>query len=51
MKNWSRKFNPNKTAYRTPALFRLKKIYQIQKDKIQNIRHKLSKPKEDKNIK
>ncbi|MDD5760592.1 MAG: hypothetical protein PHF45_00825 [Candidatus Pacebacteria bacterium] len=35
MKNWARKFNPHKTAYRTPSLFRARKINKIQKIKIQ----------------
>jgi len=26
MKNWARKFNPHKTAYRTPSSFKIRKI-------------------------
>ncbi|MDD3098263.1 MAG: hypothetical protein PHU82_00305 [Candidatus Pacebacteria bacterium] len=33
MKNWARKFNPHKTAYRTPALFKIRKINKIKKTK------------------
>jgi len=29
MKNWSLKFNPHRVAFRTPSLFRLRKIIKI----------------------
>jgi len=38
MKNWARKFNPHKTAYRTPALFKTRKINKIEKIKIKKIK-------------
>lgn len=33
MKNWARKFNPHKVAFRTPSLFRIKKMININKIK------------------
>jgi len=33
MKNWARKFRPHKTAYRTPALFRMRKIHDNKNNK------------------
>ncbi len=33
MKNWARRFNPRRAGYRTPAIFRLRKILKNQKIK------------------
>jgi hypothetical protein len=38
MKNWARKFNPHKTAYRTSSLFIIRKINQIKKIKNKKIK-------------
>ncbi len=38
MKNWARKFNPHKTAYRTPSSFKIRKIQKVKKVKIKEIK-------------